>query len=255
MQRIAALLVAACACQVLAEGNLERIPTRPGVATSVFREAVPDAKATVLLFPGGNGGMGLIKNGRPSSGNFLVRSMPHFLANGLNVAVFGLPSDRTGLDPAHRLSQEHAADVREVVAVLHKRSGQPVWLVGTSRGTVSTAAAAIALRDSPIAGIVLTSSMTNYREEGALPRLDLAAIRVPALVVHHEKDECVATRPHEAPLIIDGLRNAPARKLVLAKGGSNPSGDPCGAFHWHGFIGMEREAVDEIAAFIRAAVP
>jgi hypothetical protein len=74
---------------------------------------------------------------------------------------------------------------------------------------------------------------------------------VPVLVYHHEKDECDSTRPQEATLIVKNLESAPERKLVLASGGANPSGDPCGAFHWHGFVGMERQAVDKIAAFIR----
>ena len=36
--------------------------------------------------------------------------------------------------------------------------GKPVWLVGTSRGSVSAAAAAIALGDGGVQGLVLTSS-------------------------------------------------------------------------------------------------
>ena len=247
-----AVLILVIAGVAHAEGTLERVPTRAGVTTSLFWESVPGAKATVLLFPGGNGGMGRVENGRPSSGNFLVRSVPHFLANGLDVAVFGLPSDMAGLDPWHRQSEEHVADVRAVVEFLHKRSGRPVWLVGTSRGTTSVAAAGAALRGAPIAGLVFTSSMTSFRDTGAVANRDLSGIRVPVLVYHHEKDECHATRPQEASLIVKKLENAPVRKLVLAAGGANPRGDPCGPFHWHGFIGMERRALDEIAAFIRA---
>jgi pimeloyl-ACP methyl ester carboxylesterase len=252
MLRLLLALLTLVTSTAFAEGTLERIPTRTGVTTSLYWESAPDAKATVLLFPGGNGGMGRIENGRPSSGNFLVRSVPHFLANGLDVAVFGLPSDMPGLDPWHRQSEAHVADVRAVVEFLHKRSGRPVWLVGTSRGTTSVAAAGAALRGAPIAGLVFTSSMTSFRDTGAVANRDLSVIRVPVLVYHHEKDECHTTRPHEASLIVKGLENAPVKKLVLASGGANPSGDPCGAFHWHGFIGMERRAVDEIAAFIRA---
>jgi len=252
MLRLAVAMLAFVAGAAPAAGTLEHVPTRAGVTTSLYRESAPDAKATVLLFSGGSGGMGRIENGRPSSGNFLVRSVPHFLANGLDVAVFGLPSDMPGLDPWHRQSEEHFADVRAVIEFLHKQGGRPVWLVGTSRGTTSVAAAGVALRDAPIAGLVLTSSMTRFREPGAVANRDLSGIRVPVLVYHHEKDECHATRPNEALLIVKKLENAPVKKLVLTSGGANPSGDPCGPFHWHGFIGMERQAVDEIAAFIRA---
>lgn len=37
-------------------------------------------------------------------------------------------------------------------------------------------------------------------------------------------------------------------------GGADPSGDVCDAQHWHGCIGMEREAVDQIAGWIRNPV-
>jgi hypothetical protein len=53
------------------------------------------------------------------------------------------------------------------------------------------------------------------------------------------------------PDILAGLTNAPVKKLVMASGGADPRGNPCEAFHWHGFIGMEKEAVGEIAAWIR----
>jgi predicted alpha/beta-hydrolase family hydrolase len=255
MFRLAALLVATLATAALAQGRVERIPTRTGIVTPVYWETAPGAKATVLLFSGGNGGMGAIVDGRPASGNFLVRSVPHFLANGLNVAVYGKPSDVAGLDPAHRQSDEHVADVRAVVEFLHKASGQPVWLVGTSRGTTSVAHVGANLRDAPVAGLVLSSSITSFRDAGAVANRDLSGVRVPVLVHHHEKDECPLTQARELSWIVRRLDNAPVKKVVLATGGANPRGDPCEAFHWHGYIGMERQAVDEIAAFIKAPGP
>lgn len=255
MRPFLAALLAMASLTAGAQGTLERIPSRPGAHVRVFWEAAPEAKATVLLFTGGRGGVGRIENGRPTSGNFLIRALPHFVESGLNVAAFGLPSDETGLEPGYRLGPEHAADIRAVVEALHRRTGQRIWLVGTSRGTSSLANAAVALADAPIAGFVFTASMTNFREAGAVANRDLSGVRVPVLVYHHAKDECRATQPHEAHLIVDGARNAPVRKLVLATGGENPRGDPCEAFHWHGFIGMEKQAAAEIAAFVKAPAP
>lgn len=233
-------------------GTLERIPTRPGVRVSLFWEAAPGAKATVLLLPGGEGGFGGVTDGRPTGGNFLVRSTAHFLANGLNVAIFGRPLGSGGIAPAERLGEDHLADLRKAVEFAVARSPVPVWLVGTSRGTTSAAAAAIAMSAPPVAGVVLTASIASAGTVGSVTGMDLAAIRVPALVYHHAKDECRSTPPHEAKAIHDALVNAPVRRLVMATGGSGPYGDVCQAFHWHGFIGMEKQAVDEIAAFIAA---
>ncbi len=81
------------------------------------------------------------------------------------------------------------------------------------------------------------------------------AIRLPVLVVHHSKDACPATLPHEAPNILKGLTHAPVKKLMLLDAGANPSGDVCGPLHWHGFIGMEQEAVDAMVGWMRSPQP
>ena len=102
-----------------------------------------------------------------------------------------------------------------------------------------------------IAGLVLTSSIVNYKKPGAVPKQDLAAIKVPVLVFHHARDACPQCRPYEVPAILKGLKSAPVKKEIMVTGGENPSGDVCGAQHWHGFIGMEKQAVDTISAWIR----
>ncbi|MCS6811031.1 MAG: lysophospholipase [Tepidimonas sp.] len=230
-------------------GEVLRIPTRDGVRTTVFWEAVQSPRGTVLLFPGGGGGFGRVEDGKPQSGNFLVRSAGFFNEAGFNVAIFGRPSDLEELDYADRIGDAHLTDIARVLDAIKSRSAQPVWLVGTSRGTVSATAAGIRLQ-SEVAGIVLTSSVVSYKKVGAVPRQDLGAIKVPVLVVHHAKDACVHCRPHEVPLIIRGLTQAPVKRLVMVDGGADPVGDPCEARHWHGFIGMEREVVERIANWI-----
>jgi hypothetical protein len=77
---------------------------------------------------------------------------------------------------------------------------------------------------------------------------------VPVLVVHHEFDECKVCVPNEVFQIVRGLKNAPIKKEVYVKGGANPTGDPCEALHWHGFIGMEKEVVDLISGGIKNPV-
>ena len=47
------------------------------------------------------------------------------------------------------------------------------------------------------------------------------------------------------------LGNAPKKQLLSFKGGEN-RGDPCEAFAYHGFNGLEREVVQQIAAWILA---
>ncbi|MBP3981396.1 alpha/beta hydrolase [Acidovorax sp. JG5] len=234
-----------------AGGELLKVPTRDGVVTTLFWEAVPDAKATVFLFPGGAGGFGKFEDGKATGMNFLVRSELHFIANGFNVAIFGRPSDSQDMDYAHRISDTHLTDVHKVLEFVKQKADVPVWLVGTSRGTVSATAAAIKLQGE-MAGVVLTSSVVSYKKPGAVPRQDLDRIKVPVLVLHHAKDACPLCQPHEVPAILRGLKNAPIKKEIMVSGGGNPTGNVCEALHWHGFIGAERETVDLIANWIKA---
>ena len=258
MTKIARLLFATWVLMVAggaqAAGERFDVATREGVVTPLFWEAAEGAKATVLLFPGGAGGFGRVEAGRPNSRNFLVRSMGDFLAQGYNVAIFGKPSDTPDLGYHERISDAHMTDIREVLKAVKQKSALPVWLVGTSRGTVSATAAAIQLQGD-IAGLVLTSSIVAWDKVGAVPRQELAAIRVPVLVLHHAKDECRQTLPRDVGYILKGLSAAPVKKQLMVEGGANPTGDACEAFHWHGFIGMEAEAVKIIIGWMDQPVP
>jgi acetyl esterase/lipase len=238
-------------------GTLIKVPTRPGVETTLFWEPVAGARGTVLLFPGGAGGFGRVEDGRATSANFLVRSAPLFAAQGYNVAIFGRPNDAEGISPADRIGDAHLADIRGVLEHLKTLGAAPasVWLIGTSRGTGSATSAAIRLADPALAGVVLTASIVSYSQPDAVPKQNLAAIGLPVLVVHHTRDACRVTQPHEATNILKGLVNAPVKKLMLLDAGANPSGDVCGPLHWHGFIGMEPAAVEAMVGWIRRPVP
>ena len=244
-------LVFACAAALAtAADRLVSIDTRPGVRVAYWLMEREGAKATLLLLPGGSGSIGY-KGGVPTSENFLVRSRDYFAAQGFHVAIVGRPSDRAELDSAYRAGTAHVEDLRHVIERLRKDLGQPVWLVGTSRGTISAAAAAIALDPSYLAGIALTASVTNGQRATPVPGLALSEIRVPVFVLHHRRDACRNCVPHEAAHIVERLTRAPAKRLLLVDGGGGASGDPCEALHWHGFIGMEREAVAAITDWIR----
>jgi hypothetical protein len=80
-------------------------------------------------------------------------------------------------------------------------------------------------------------------------------VRVPVLVMHHKRDACRDCDPREAHLITERLTGAPVKKLLLVDGGGGASGPVCEPMHFHGYIGMEKEAVAAIAAFIAAPSP
>lgn len=234
-----------------AADGLVSVDTRPGVRVGYWLMVRPGATATLMLLPGGEGSIGYVKGQEPRSKNFLVRSRELFAAQGFNVAVVGRPSDKDDMDLTFRAGREHVEDLRIIAERLKRELRVPVWLVGTSRGTVSAAAAAAVLDPETVAGIVLTSSVTYSKFQPAVPALPLMDVRVPVLVMHHKRDACRDCDPREAHLITERLTGAPVKKLLLVDGGGNPSGPVCEPMHYHGYIGMEEEAVKQIAAFVK----
>ena len=259
--RIAIGLLILAGCPVLwaaQDGQLQRMASaRPDAQIPVFFSATPNAVATLILLPGGAGGIGRIgAEGWPDGSNFLVRSGQLFAAQGFNIALMARPSDMNDMDYPFRVSAAHIDDIRKVVQQAKERWNVPVWLVGTSRGTVSGTAAVIAMRDErQIAGLVLTSSVTAGRVTGAVPGQALDKINIPVLVVHHNQDACKICVPSQAKTIEPKLSSSPAHATLMLDGGENASGDPCEALHYHGFIGMEAQAVQQIADWVKARKP
>ncbi len=167
--------------------------------------------------------------------------------------MVGRPSD--GIDLAAgwvRTGDLHGKDNVAIFKALKQRSPVPLWIIGTSMGTISAVAAAIRDADGLVAGVVLTSTILAYKVPGAVPTQDLAKIRVPVLLFHHEHDACWACRAHELRFASDKLTNAPVVKTILVSGGEGAAGTPCEPDHHHGFVGMREDAVDRIAAWILA---
>jgi pimeloyl-ACP methyl ester carboxylesterase len=232
------------------------IPTRPGVTQRVLVLAPDNAKAAVVLFAGGHGGLQISPEGRLAwgAGNFLVRSRQMFASHGLTVAVVDAPSDRQ--NPPYlagfRQTSEHAADVKAVIAFLKQQANVPVWLVGTSRGTQSVAFLATELPATGGGpdGIVLAATILTERPGSRpVPAMPLGEIKVPTLVVHHKQDGCALCRYGDLPKLMDKLSAVPRKELFTFEGGTN-QGDPCEAKAYHGFNGIEREVVARIAEWI-----
>jgi dienelactone hydrolase len=184
-----------------------------------------------------------------------VRSRQLFADQGFVVAVVDAPSDRQ-TPPflgGFRQRPEHAADVKAAIAWLREQSpGLPVWLVGTSRGTQSVAylATELAGADAPD-GIVLSATILTDDKGRPVPAMPLGKIRIPVLVVHHEQDGCMHCAFADIPALMGKLGNAPRKQLLAFKGGDN-RGDPCEALAYHGFNGLEREVVQQSAAWLLA---
>jgi pimeloyl-ACP methyl ester carboxylesterase len=226
---------------------------RPGGNSTFWWMPREGASHTVLLISGGAGGMGY-DGKQPTSDNFLIRTRDLFAAQGFNVAILGLAADMRNLNEAARISADHARDVLAVVQSVQQKSPVPVWLVGTSMGTISAASTAILDQGQTVAGVVLTSGfspMILRLQDGPQGKQGLEAIKVPVLTLHHKDDACRITPARGVAQIVPALSASPVKKLILVEGGGPPSGDPCQPRGYHGFVGMEPQAVALIAGWIK----
>jgi hypothetical protein len=249
----AIFFLALAIARIAAAQEMVSLATRPNVTQLYFLTSRPkDLQAVAVLFPGSGGWIRLrTENGqvRFNQGNFLVRSRAEFVKRGVAAAIVDAPSDQQngwGMTDEFRLAGAHLTDISKVVEDLGKRfPAMPLYLIGTSRGTISAAALAARLGDR-LAGVVLTSTMFRQagrksREPGpGLSQFDFATIKIPLLFVHHVSDQCEVTPYGEA------ARLAEKFPLISVFGGAAPQSGPCDALSQHGFLGKESETVEEM---------
>jgi hypothetical protein len=213
------------------------------------------ARASVVLMPGGNGLLDLDATGTitNSTGNFVIRTADLFLRRGLNVMMADTtPAHPGGLTQTFRLSATHAAELQGFINAAINRWGQPVWMVGTSNGSVSTVTAGGFLPAlAGLTGVVLTSTVTNLIPANQ-PTFNLYASRitVPTLVVWHQDDHCVLSPPAGSAALFALIPSSRKASSTFV-GGHSVATDPCGAFSEHGYAGIEEKVIKAIAQFIR----
>lgn len=208
-------------------------------------------KAIAIMFPGGQGQVRLpadisqLQLGQ--RGNFLVRTREMFRDQELAVAIIDAPSDRqqAGMDDGFRTGREHSDDIAAVVKDLRGRfSSAKVFLVGTSRGTLSAAHVGRALSGA-VDGVVLTSTVLfSGRRNMSLSGFDFGAIKAPLLFVHHAQDACRVC-PYSAAESLG--RTYP---LITVRGGKPAESEECEPLSAHGYYGKEAETVSAIKSWI-----
>ena len=220
------------------------LPTRPGVILPFvvsFNEDSP-TEAVAILFAGSSGNVGIVKDQPVTNGNFLVRSRKIFVQNHLATVVVDCPSDnKSGMSTAFRTGKDHATDIGMVVDEMSKKfPGIPVFLIGTSKGTISAAYLADKL-EGKIKGVVLTSSV--YSEIPIPPK----KLSVPVLLVHNTDDGCPSS-PGSSAKMTSKMYDYP---LILVHGGSSAIGRAaCEPFSPHGYLNKEEATIESIANWL-----
>jgi hypothetical protein len=214
-------------------------------------------KYGIALFPGHPGIMRLVaEGGEPRfemRGNFLVRSRRHWLDAETLVLVIDAPSDQwSSFSQTFRATARYGADVGVLVDEAARRYGVEDWtFVGTSEGSVSAFHAA-RMNPQRVRRVILTASVFIPSRNGpALSDADFTRIAAPLLWVHHADDPCRFTPYRSARDYAQRTRSP----LVTVRGGGPESGDPCHARTAHGFVGVERQTVQAMHAWIKTGKP
>jgi pimeloyl-ACP methyl ester carboxylesterase len=207
--------------------------------TMTFLFESPQANATLVFIPGGEGRRGVKPEWTASHGyfssyhfNVMLRSLSdHTVTSGqFNIVIFDSPMDLPTANhwSAARQSTDHLSRVEDVVRHYKEKFGKLVWLMGHSMGSISITEIYKRLQDkkaeSLVAGLILSGG-----ENGT--SFNYETTRLPVLVLHHENDECVGNTPGHAKKVFARLREAgnTAAELVLINSGtrSPDNNNPC----------------------------
>ncbi len=235
---------------------VELVDGPDGVARRVLFLLPNRPSGAVLLFPGGNGVVGIGVAGFITyDDNFLVRSRDLWRSENLAVA---LPDVAANVSLTGRRGTPEFAEIQAgILARLRALAGPvPIFLVGTSLGSVGAANLAASLPPGRIAGLVLTSTVTRNNGNGeTIFDAALGKITVPTLIVNQEGDGCRIAPPADAPKIAAALDAAPRKDLLLLNTKSPLRDGPCTPFGPHGFLNTEGSTVRRITSWIREVVP
>lgn len=241
---LAALILAVFSLPAAAQAVVQDIG-----GTQVLYAGPANPRAVVFVFAGGDGNVAFNSAGQITrlNGNFLLRTEALWLAQGLGFATLASASSLMG----QRHTPAYAATIARGVDFVRSRTQAPIWLVGTSMGSIAAANGAAHL-PGRVAGVVLSSSVAgpNRASGETVFDSDLGAIAVPALVVSNQGDTCPIAGPGFAPQILAALARSPRKELIYVDSRQLQS-DPCEAMSPHGYLGIEGDVIQRISAWIR----
>ncbi len=228
------------------------LPLGKGLSQRILYLAPPRPRATLIMLPGGSGKVGVQRDGDLRyDDNFVVRTREDWVARGYAVLIPDTIA-QVNLRGA-RSSPAYGKLVVELASYAHSQVQAPVFLIGTSQGTIAAMNGAARARPDSISGVVLTESvsMPGRLSTETVFDADPSAVRVPALVVANRDDACDVAPPEMAPRIVAAMTRSPDARVITVRGGFERSAKACGSLSPHGYYGIESEVVGAIASWLR----
>lgn len=202
----------------------------------------PNAKALVLLFPGGGGMLHLKDDGSTKNQHTFVRSASLWSQYQIDAVLVDTPYDLGDLRRGDRRdSADHLARVGEVIEFYKKKFNLPVWIFGHSMGTSTATYFANKVKTNALAGIIIAGTVRTASLDDD--------VKFPVLAIHHINDQCAGTPLSASENIISSRPKNTVSRLEIIEGGVS-EGNVCDSFAYHGFNQTESELVKRAAQFI-----
>ncbi|WP_227672792.1 alpha/beta hydrolase [Komagataeibacter sp. FXV3] len=236
-------------------GENERIfnlPLNDGEQLRLLFSTPANCRGIIIMLPGGTGDIGLEQTGRIHHGdNFVVRTRGLWNSHGYAVLI---PDtiDHANLR-GHRNSPTYARVVEDIVTFAHRQGPEPVFLLGTSQGSIAAVNAAAHAAANSIAGVILTESVSVMG--GSRETIFTAApqrIRTPVLVVANRADRCDVAPPQAAQRIAASMTASRDVHVLMVAGGNTRSKKNCSSLSPHGYFGIEDQVIDAISQWLDA---
>jgi pimeloyl-ACP methyl ester carboxylesterase len=218
------------------------VPHQQDSPTRTFLVAAPNAKALVLLFPGGGGLLKLQDDGQTRNRHTFVRSVDLWAQYQIDAVLVDTPYDLGDLRRGDRRDRaDHLARVGEVIEFYKKKFNLPVWIFGHSMGTSTATYFANKVKTNSLAGIIIAGTVRTASLDDD--------VTFPVLAIHHMNDQCAGTPPSASENIISSRPKNTVSRLEIIEGGAS-DGNVCDSFAYHGFNQTEPEFIKRAAQFI-----
>jgi pimeloyl-ACP methyl ester carboxylesterase len=226
------------------------VPTGGGTERVLYA-APTHAAATIVMLPGGSGEVGVTDDGKVRhDDDFVVRTRADWVDRGYAVLI---PDAIDHADlRGERSTPAYAAVVDQLVELAQAKSAVPVFLMGTSQGSIAAMNGAAHSAPGAVAGVVLEESVSRLGHSGeTVFSADPQDVRVPALVVANGADRCDVAPPQDASRIAGAMTRSSVQ-LATVSGGDDRSGEACGSLSPHGYYGIETTVFSVVDGWLRA---
>ncbi|MGY6771017.1 MULTISPECIES: alpha/beta hydrolase [Komagataeibacter] len=230
------------------------IPLNAGGSIRAVFGSPARPQATIIMFPGGIGDIGLGQDGRIRHGdNFVVRTRKAWNKRGYAVLIPDTVGHRNLR--GQRSSARYAQLIEDIIAFVHRQDSGPVFLLGTSQGAIAAVNGAAHAASGDIAGVVLTESVSVMGVSGeTVFSAHPEKVQAPVLVVANRDDRCNVAPPQDAKRIGAAMTGSREVTVLMVAGGTTRSEKNCGSLTPHGYFGIEAEVITRISAWLEATI-